>query len=262
MSSHSDIPTCTVTVLGSGSAGNSIAVGVGDCTLLVDAGFSAREMMRRLNACAIEPASVDAILLTHEHGDHVRGVRVLAKRLGIPVYASPGTRRAANLEEVADPRDVQLGHAITIGAFEVVAFKTSHDAAEPVGFRFESRDGVVVGIATDTGEITPETREALTGCTILGIESNHDIDMLTNGPYPWFLKQRILSTRGHLSNDAAAVALETLAHPGLREVIGLHLSTTNNNAARAQSALAGALQKLDHPAQVECARQTIPSSER
>ncbi len=261
MPSHEHTLTCSVTVLGSGSQGNSIAVRCGDSTLLVDAGFSARDTIRRLDACGIDAASINAILLTHEHGDHVRGIRVLAKRLDVPVYASPGTRRAAKLEElVDDPRDLQHGYAVTVGEFEVIAFRTSHDAADPVGLRFESRDGTVIGIATDTGEFTPEACEALTGCTILGIESNHDIDMLTSGPYPWFLKQRILSTRGHLSNVAAAEALETVAHDGLSQVIALHLSTTNNEAPRARTALTGVLSRLELTTQVVCAHQNTPPS--
>lgn len=259
MTTHPHSHTVSLTVLGSGSSGNSIAISWGESTLLVDAGFSARETIRRLEASEVDPAGVGAILLTHEHGDHVSGMRVLAKRLGVPVYATPGTRRASGLEaSVADPRDLQAGHVTRIGGFEVVTFQASHDAAEPVGFRLEAPDGTVIGIMTDTGEMTPEAGEALSGCALLCIESNHDVDLLTNGPYPWFLKQRILSTRGHLSNDAAAAALAALAHDGLKRVVALHLSDTNNEASRAHQALAGALERLDHGALVTCACQATP----
>lgn len=244
-------------VIGSGSSGNCLAIVHSGRTILIDAGFSARETLRRLDIASIETTSVAAIVLTHEHGDHVSGVRVLAKRLEIPVYASPGTRKAGRLDEiVTDPRDLMHGSVTTIAGMDVIAFRTSHDATDPVGLRIECGD-TVIGVATDTGEITHEAREALRHCDILGLESNHDVDMLTNGPYPWFLKQRILSARGHLSNDDAARALESLAETNLSEVIGLHLSTTNNEARHAMSALKGALGRLDHSAAVSCARQGI-----
>lgn len=256
---HAPHTRLTVTVLGSGSSGNSIAIRAGDDTLLVDAGFSARETMRRLEASGIDAAGVRAIVITHEHGDHVRGVRVLAKRLGVPVYASPGTRRAAGLDSiVSDPRDLERGATVRIAQFSVTAFATSHDAAEPVGLRVESPGGIVCGILTDSGVVTPEALEALRGCDVLALESNHDLEMLRGGPYPYFLKQRILSSRGHLSNDDAGTLLGQLAHNGLRDVVALHLSSTNNLPRLATTALQRTLRQLDHPARVACAAQQEP----
>lgn len=257
---HAEEPRLSVAFLGSGSSGNATAVTYGDTTVLIDAGFSARETVRRLENAGLSARNVRAIVPTHEHGDHVRGLRVLAKRLGdVPVYATPGTRRAAALDRsVCDPRDLGAGDPMRIGGFELVAFRTSHDAAEPVGLRFDVRDGSSFGLATDTGELTAEAFETLAGCDFLGIECNHDVELLMNGPYPWFLKQRILSTRGHLSNASAAEGLERLAHGGLRAVVAVHLSSKNNAPEHARRALETTLARLDHGASVACARQEAP----
>ncbi len=245
-----------VTVLGSGSAGNSIAVTSGGQTVLLDCGFSARETVRRLDSCGIAASGVAAILVSHEHSDHVRGVRVLAKRLEVPVYASKGTRRAASLDVLVDDvREIGPGDPVSLGGMAITAFSTSHDAADPLGFRFDATDGSSLGVLTDTGELTPEAHAVLTGCSTLGIECNHDVGMVEAGPYPWFLKRRILSARGHLSNGAAADALASLTHDTLRRVVGLHLSRTNNTAALALGALSGALDRLDHAANVGTAAQ-------
>ncbi|MDP2183032.1 MAG: MBL fold metallo-hydrolase [Actinomycetota bacterium] len=240
-------PTTTLSVvfLGSGSSGNATAVRWSGGTVLLDCGFSARETMRRLAEHAIPAEEIRAILVTHEHGDHVRGVRVLASRLGVPVYATRGTLHASRLErEAADTRVVCAGEQIAIDSLEVTTFAVSHDATEPVGFRFRSPDGVTLGVVTDTGHLTPEAAEALSGCNLLGIECNHDVEMLTGGPYPWFLKQRILSTRGHLSNDAAGDAVRVLAHDVLESVFALHISRQNNVPGLAVSAVTQALAEL------------------
>lgn len=248
-----------VAVLGSGSAGNSIAVTSAGSTVLLDCGFSARETVRRLEACSIDASSVVALLVSHEHSDHVRGIRVLAKRLGVPVYASRGTRRAASLDAlVADVREIRAGAPLALAGMTVTAFPTSHDAAEPLGFRFDAESGDSLGVLTDTGALTPEAHETLTSCSALGIECNHDIDMVETGPYPWFLKRRILSDRGHLSNTAAAEALSRLASGTLTSVVALHLSRTNNTAALAFASLCGELDRLGHPATVATAAQEAP----
>lgn len=259
---HAQEPRLRVAFLGSGSAGNSTALSWGDTTILIDAGFSARQTLRRLEEVGIEESSIRAIVLTHEHSDHVRGVRVLAKRLaGVPVYATKGTRRAAGLDGlVDDPRDLARGETLVVRDLRLVAFRTSHDAADPVGVRIDAPCGGSFGLATDTGELTPEALEALAGCDVIGIECNHDIDMLVNGPYPRFLKERILSAHGHLSNDAAAKGIERLAHDGLRAVVALHLSRTNNAPEQARSALTVALDRLAHPATVTCVQQDFACS--
>ncbi len=245
----------TVQVLGSGSAGNAIAVTAGGSTVLVDCGLSARETVRRLTACDVDPARVVGIVISHEHGDHVRGVRVLAKRLGVPVWCSLGTRRAAETDALGrDVRRIESGESLSIGGMTVTAFRTSHDAAEPLGFRFDTTT-VSFGVLTDTGEVTPEALKTLAGCDLLGVESNHCARMLAEGPYPAFLKRRIASSQGHLSNDAAAEAIARLASGRLRCVVALHLSSTNNTAIRAGSTISRALEALGHPACVHTASQ-------
>lgn len=247
-----------VVLLGSGSSGNATLVRSGDDVVLIDAGFSARETLRRLTEAGADPCSIRALLVTHEHTDHVSGVRVLARRLGIPVYATAGTRRAMRqAEEIDDLRAMTPGEPFGIGALEVLPFRTSHDAAEPVGFRITARSRVSFGLATDTGVIDDSMLEALAGCHILAIETNHDERMLAEGPYPYFLKQRIASDRGHLSNAAALVAVERLAHDGLRAVVGVHLSQENNSPHIAGPALGDALARLGLDAITATASQHV-----
>lgn len=249
-------PVLRATVLGSGSSGNALAVQWGAETLLLDCGFSARETERRLAVAGIDPGSLGAVLVSHEHTDHIRGVRVLASRRRLAVYTSRGTRIASGLDgEVPEVRTVLPGDTFRIGSISVAVFRTSHDAAEPLGFRFEGPCGTALGVMTDTGAITAEAREALLGCDALAIESNHDERMLEDGPYPWFLKRRIASAEGHLSNHAAACLVTELASDRLKRVVGLHLSSTNNTAHLATASLAAALARLGHPAIVEAARQ-------
>lgn len=253
-------PTLRVVVLGSGSAGNATAVTDGATTLLLDCGLSAREVATRLSRCGIAPESVSAIVLTHEHSDHVRGVDVFARRHapGCTVYATTGTLKASSLGgrslEVAR---LAPGEALRIGTVTVLPFRISHDAAEPVGFRFESA-GESVGIATDTGVLTAEAAEALAGVTTLGIECNHDLGLLDSGPYPGFLKRRIRSERGHLSNEDAAGALRRLAHSGLAAVIALHRSATNNTASLAAAALGDEMARLSLSVPVLISSQHAP----
>ena len=235
----SDTSRLRVVFLGSGSAGNAVAVTDGSTVVLVDCGFSARETTRRLRLAGLEAASVAAVLVTHEHSDHLRGVEVFARHNECAVCATNGTQRAAGLDALAaEVVTLVPGEVLRIGTLAVLPFRTSHDAAEPVGYRIESRDGEVFGLATDTGVLTDEAAEALADIDLLGLESNHDPDMLTNGPYPHFLKVRIRSDQGHLSNPDAADALERLASDRLRHVFALHRSNTNNSASIARRVLA------------------------
>jgi phosphoribosyl 1,2-cyclic phosphodiesterase len=246
--------------LASGSAGNATAVTTGDSTVLIDCGMSAREISRRLAQAGLDAGRVRAVLVTHEHSDHVRGLEVFVRRHapGCVVYASAGTRRAAHLDELeADVRTLEAGTTMRLADdLSVLAFSTSHDSVEPLGFRFDS-SGSSIGLATDTGIFTPECEEALRDVEVLGIESNHDLQMLDCGPYPPFLKRRIRSDRGHLSNVDAARAVELLASNTLRAVIGLHRSQTNNTAALAGAALQACLDRLSHPARVMVAAQHV-----
>lgn len=230
-------------VLASGSSGNCALVESGGRAVLLDAGISARETQRRIAAAGAADARIEAILLTHEHVDHVRGARVLARRLGVPVMGTAGTLQAAAGALADVPELVTIGRRdqFQMAGMRIGSFATAHDASEPCGYVFESRRGNRVGVATDTGVVTPEIAEALAGCHALGLESNHDERMLETGPYPPFLKRRIAGDRGHLSNSAAATALGSLTWKGLAHVYALHLSEQNNTPERARTALARTL---------------------
>ncbi len=251
-------PRLTVVCLGSGSAGNCTAIDADGTLMLVDCGFSARETASRMHAAGLDPARVRAILLTHEHSDHVRGIDVFLRRHapGCAVHATAATLAAAGLDQRADTSKVRAGRPFDVGGARVTAFRISHDAADPVGYRIEVGDEAF-GLATDCGVLTAEAADALTGCTVLGLEFNHDVTMLERGPYPYHLKRRILSAHGHLSNDDASAALETLAHTRLRHVIAMHRSRTNNTVELAKAALSGTLRRLGHPAVAEVAAQTF-----
>lgn len=227
-----------IVFLGSGSSGNASAVTDGTTTVLIDCGFSARETCRRLTLAGLDPETVDAVLVTHEHSDHVRGVPVFAKRRHTPVFATAGTSAAAGFGALAtEVRTLKPGSEISIGTLRVLPFRVSHDTAEPVGFRIESRSGYRFGLLTDTGMLTAESAEALDDVDFLGIECNHDLTMLAEGPYPYHVKRRIRSDVGHLSNETGAETLERLASDRLQRVFALHRSRTNNTASLAKDAL-------------------------
>jgi phosphoribosyl 1,2-cyclic phosphodiesterase len=252
----------SVAFLGSGSSGNATIVTCGDTTLLVDCGFSARETARRMAAIGVSADAVNALLVTHEHSDHVSGVPVFARRHHVPVFATYRTARAADLaaEPGCDVHALRAGEECVIGEVRVRPFRTSHDAVEPVGYVFTSPGGIRLGIATDLGVLTAEVAEALAGCHIIGIEANHDDAMLANGPYPPFLKRRIASERGHLSNRDASHALELLAHDGLRQVIGLHVSRKNNTPGLARRALAARAAAIGLGCEVDVVAQDRPTT--
>jgi phosphoribosyl 1,2-cyclic phosphodiesterase len=285
------------TVLASGSKGNSTVVTGGRTRILVDCGLSCRELFRRMRLAGEEPETLDAIIITHEHSDHVNGVAVTARKLGIPVYFTEATHgawsrwltprkqmtyaqwleqcrkqaaerqaeRETAAEEgesdetdlVADPDPVspdaaepvppdpapakekkdpawlpaveyfQAGQPFEIGDIAVSPFTIPHDAADPVGFVFKA-EGVRMAFATDLGYIPPNVKAQLAGLDLLLLESNHDLEMLRDGPYPWSVKQRVLSRVGHLSNEAAAEFLETGYDGQAAYVILAHLSESNN----------------------------------
>lgn len=214
----------------SGSSGNSVAVGCGGKYLLIDAGKSAKKIRERLAQESIDPSDVMALFVTHEHSDHIAGVRVLASSLGIPVYATKGT--ADYLEWSGNARGVDLRvmpkEAVCVGEMAVTSFPTSHDAAESCGFRVCCGDGRTITLATDTGVITPAIHEALSGADLVYLESNHDVGMLMSGRYPYPLKKRIASEIGHLSNVDCAAELPLLARSGTTRFILGHLSAENN----------------------------------
>jgi phosphoribosyl 1,2-cyclic phosphodiesterase len=292
------------TVLGSGSKGNCTVVSGGHTRILVDAGLSCREMFRRMRLAGEDPATLDAIIVTHEHSDHVSGLAVTARKLGIPVYFTQGTHRAwvrwlsprrqmtytqwleqcrqqaaarmAEADTSVEDSDTEEGEAgadaglapaetekaassplavaeaegksetpqkdptwlpaveyfaagtpFQIGDIAVSPFTIPHDAADPVGFVFQA-EGVRMAVATDLGYVPPNVKAQLKGVDLLLLESNHDLEMLRDGPYPWSVKQRVLSRVGHLSNEAAATYLETEYDGQATYVVLAHLSESNN----------------------------------
>jgi phosphoribosyl 1,2-cyclic phosphodiesterase len=223
----------SVCILGSGSRGNAIHVCDGATSILVDAGFSAREIDRRMHERGLDPERLSAILLTHEHTDHVRGVARLVRRHRLPVFLTAGTRQeAAALQTLPEIYPFTCGSEFQINTLSIRPFSISHDARDPAGITIAA-NGSRIGIATDLGHVTALVREHLRGCRLLVLEANHDPRMLMDGPYPWFLKQRIRSRTGHLSNQETAGLLADLLHPALEQVVLAHLSETNNTPARA-----------------------------
>lgn len=220
-----------VTVLGSGSSGNSTLVEAGDVRILVDAGFSGRDLERRLHAVDVDPESITGIVITHDHGDHTRGMGILARRFGIPLYLTEITREVCSklLTGAEEVRPYRSAEPFQLGPLMIEPFLTVHDAADPVAITVrEVESGLKLGIATDLGRPTATVRHALSGCDLLVLEANHDEVMLWNGPYPWSVKQRIASSHGHLSNRAAAELARELFHPGLGGVVLAHLSDSSN----------------------------------
>lgn len=225
-----------VCLLASGSKGNAVYVESRDSRILIDAGLSARELGRRLAAIGADSAGLDALLLTHEHTDHCRGLGPLARSLRLPVFLHCETRCALPSQCcVDDCREFDAGDALVWRDLRIEPFPLTHDAVAPVGFTVATPEGKI-GIATDLGVATRLVIERLKGCRVLILESNHDEEMLRDGPYPWPLKQRIRSTHGHLSNVAAAQLLGELCWEGLEAVFLAHLSETNNTPALAEAA--------------------------
>lgn len=214
--------------LASGSRGNSLFVSCNNFPILIDAGLSGVEIQRRLTAVDIEPESLKAIIITHEHSDHVKGAGVLSRRYNIPVYITQKTWNAcSNLGEIEDLRFFECGRSFQINKIKINPFSISHDAIDPVGLTLEFKTHKL-GIATDLGIATSLVKDHLKNSTILYIESNHDPDMLINGSYPWHLKQRIKGRTGHLSNIDARDLLKELKADNLKHVILAHLSEENN----------------------------------
>lgn len=216
-------------VLGSGSEGNAVLIAEGRTAILVDAGFSGSCIQDRIRGTGYALNDIRAIVITHEHTDHVRGAGVIARRLRIPVYATEGTFRAGRAKFGQLPLlcPIAGGSPVKIAGFDVCPFDISHDAEQPVGFIIEQGRSRL-GICTDSGCVTHLMRQRLQRCDALILETNHDPTMLLAGPYPWELKQRIRSRVGHLSNDDAGGLLEELWHEGLHHVFLAHLSQENN----------------------------------
>lgn len=197
--------------------------------LLVDAGLSRKETFERLAGGGVDPASLTAILVTHEHSDHVAGLQVIAKTLRIPVYLSRLTAPCMVWGEYVPPLELfQAGSSFTIGDVEVISFTIPHDAADPVGFSFRA-EGIKISIATDLGYLPDSIRFHLCGSDVLLLEANHDVEMLKVGPYPWSVKQRVMGRMGHLSNEVACRFIRDHIDTRTSTVILGHLSEHNNH---------------------------------
>ncbi len=245
-------------LLGSGSKGNSIYISDGNGAVIVDAGLSAKQCMLRMEARGLDPEMVRGIVITHEHTDHVKGARVLAKRLKTPVWASRGTWKGVGDLEGAERCQFRPGKGFRLGGLELLPFLIPHDALEPVGLVVQA-NGVRLGLATDLGKATTLVQGRLAGCQALIIEANHDPVLLKDGPYPPWLKQRVRGNHGHLSNQQGAELAAGLCHEGLKEVVLAHLSETNNDPAAAREAAQTALMKAGYGGGLHVAAQTQPT---
>jgi len=219
----------------------------GGTHLLLDAGISCRRINAALGQLGLTLSDVSAVLVTHDHSDHISGLDTMARRWQIPVYASPAAARQlsyriAGMEPLL--RHVSCGTPFPIGGFTVTAFPTSHDGHGGVDYRFDC-GSASVGAITDTGYVTEEARRTLSGVELLVLESNHDVEWLRSGPYPYPLKARILSDHGHLSNDAAAAFAAETAQCGTRQIVLAHLSRENNTPQRALDTVCLALSGMD-----------------
>lgn len=216
-------------VLGSGSRGNSVYIESGRTAILIDNGFSGKEITARLKAIGKDPTDLDAIFVTHEHNDHIGGVGVLSRRCGLPVYATQGTFRGGEkkLGKLFKIRESENGSTVEFQDLEIRSFAISHDTNDPVGY-VVGNGHTRLGYCTDTGKVTLLMRQRLQGCNGLILEFNHDLKMLAEGPYPLPLQQRVRSSKGHLANGDAASFLRELQHDGLDYVVLAHLSETNN----------------------------------
>lgn len=246
-------------VLGSGSRGNCCAVEADSQVLLLDAGFSAREIERRGDAAGLDLSRVVGIALTHEHGDHACGAPRLARRLNVPVLTAPGTwARLAPAMPGGQHQPIGMRSKVELGPFRIEACPTSHDAADPVALAVHTAEGIGVGVAYDLGRPTAAVRYLLRNLTALVLEANHDEVQLRTSGYPPVVQRRIAGSGGHLSNRAAAELLAELHHPGLSVVVLAHLSQRCNSADEARAAVAPTLRRIGYAGSLHIAQQDLP----
>ncbi len=249
-----------ICVLGSGSRGNCTLVESGGTAVLIDAGFSGVEIRRRLERIGRSLESIKAVLVTHEHNDHISGAGVLSRQAQIPVYANNATYRAtgSRLGKLHALNEFGTGEPFTLDDLHVHPFAISHDTADPVGF-VVSDGSFSFGHCTDTGKITTLIEYHLRGCDALVLESNHDPRMLKDGPYPLYLQQRVRSNRGHLANEDAARFLQKMTSGKLRNVVLAHLSETNNMPDLALQSVKKSLDGHGKHIRVIYASQALPT---
>ena len=249
--------------LASGSSGNCLLVSSGNTHILVDAGISCRRITTALKAMGVDPKALSAVLVTHEHSDHIAGLATMTKQLAVPVYASRGTGmqlcyRIPFLEEVL--HTFTPGERFSLGGVEVETFATPHDAAQSTGYAL-SAGGKKAAVVTDLGHVTDEVTAGIRGAQLLVAEANHDVDWLQSGPYPYFLKSRILGDRGHLSNEAGAQLVCQAVEDGARTVVLAHLSRENNTPQRAYDVVCSALERAGVRVGLDVRLEVAPSAQ-
>ena len=237
--------------LGSGSRGNSAVITCGDTTVMLDCGFSLKEAERRLNRLGLTASDIDALFVTHEHTDHIAGVGPFARRHKLPVHMTAGTFASGRAGAVPGLEQVHFDTEIEVGALTVRPVPVPHDAREPVQYIFE-QGGRRLGILTDLGHITPIVRNAFASCDALVVECNHDLDMLSAGPYPRALKERVAGHYGHLNNAQAAELLAGVEQTRLQHVLAVHVSEKNNTAQLASDALREVIHVPELTVEVAC----------
>lgn len=249
----------TLYMLGSGSRGNCCAVECGDMALLIDAGFSAREVERRAGAVGFDLSRIAGIVLTHEHGDHSCGAARLARQLGVPVLTAPGTwqRLVARMKGAAH-LPLGLCARVELGPFTIDACPTSHDAADPLAVVVRDSDGTSIGVAYDLGRPTTAVRYLLRDLSAIVLEANHDELQLRTSEYPAVVQRRIAGSAGHLSNRAAGQLLAELYHPGLSVIVLAHLSQQCNTAEVARAEVRHALRRVKFRGAIHVAEQDTP----
>jgi phosphoribosyl 1,2-cyclic phosphodiesterase len=233
-------------VLASGSTGNATCIQFGETNILVDAGISARRVKNGLAAIGVAVEDVSAVFVTHEHTDHISGLAMLTKKYHLPVYARPATLAAMSCRDLLSPDCCrELPDRLDIGTVRIEPFSISHDAADPVGFNFFSGQ-IKCTFATDIGFVTDSVMKRLENSDVLVFESNHDLVMLQTGSYPWYLKKRILGTRGHLSNNDCGWTLARMAKKQHTDVFLAHISKENNRPDVAEATVKGILKEAGY----------------
>ncbi len=248
-------------MLGSGSRGNSTLIATEKTRLLVDAGFSKRETYARLEAAGERAGGFDAILISHEHSDHIRGLESLAVDSDAPIYISAATRQSVRWNaRLKAFEDFAAGQKFVVGDIEVAPFSIPHDAADPVAFTFDTQ-GIRIGVVTDLGYVPELVKRHIAGCHCLIFESNHDLDMLKMGPYPWYVKQRVMSRTGHLSNRTTGDFLREDFDGAAQVLVLAHLSENNNHPEIARLSAVEALQTrpAQNGLQLHLASQSAPT---
>jgi phosphoribosyl 1,2-cyclic phosphodiesterase len=253
----------TVSVLGSGSRGNTTLIKTSTTRILIDAGLSRKEISKRLLEIGEDPNGIDAVLITHEHNDHAAGLKTLVKDLQIQAFLSPGTMREIRAEEFelngSTLTPVSAGVCFRVGDAEITPFAVPHDAAEPVAFSIRS-EGIRVTQLTDIGHLTESVADHLKDSNVLILESNHDIEMLRVGPYPWSLKQRLMGRFGHLSNTGVAQFIREQFDGMASHLLLAHLSERNNHPAVARQESVKALRDRGYKTAVTLTSQWYPTA--